>query len=310
MLLPVLACVVAIEGAGRPPERRSLAWAACGALLVVGAWAGLRHVALGAFPVGASSIWANLPVLRAYLGKTFFPVGLAAIPHPEDSSPLPAWVAMGTLACAVAFSGRRILGVPGFGLVWYAAFLLPTLCVPGQTWGLEHRIYVPLLGMLLFVAHLRLPARLRAPAFLGPTFAVSVALAFGIATARRLPEFAGPLIYWENASRRAPHSEVAARGLAWRYFEADRPDAALEAAGRALALHEQPDLYLMRGILYARRGAYDRAEGNLRRAVALDPESIDAWGNLASLQYVLDRPEEGRRSREHADRLRSPSPAR
>jgi tetratricopeptide (TPR) repeat protein len=304
-LLAVLACVVVLEATGRPGERRDLLWAAAGALVVTGGWAALRRVALGAFPVNASFVLENLSVLVVYLGKTLFPVGLAAIPHPEDTSLLPGLAALGVLGLAIAHTGRRLYGVAGLGLVWYAAFLLPTLLVPRQTWGLEHRIYVPLLGMLLFAARLRPPAWLPASATLGPALALGVALLFGIVTARRLPDFAGPIPYWESAARSAPHSELAATGLAWRYYEAEELNAAIEAASTALALNpEEPAMYYLRAIVYRQRGFFDRAEADLRLALDLDPDNVGAWTNLASLQRRMGRREESRRSQRRAEQLR------
>jgi hypothetical protein len=306
VVLPgVLACVAALERTGRPGEGRALVWSAGGAFIVLAGWAALRHLALGASPIGLSRALSNLSTLIVYLGKTLLPLELATVPHPEDSSLLPGLVALGTLALATAGTGRRLVGVAGLGLSWYAAFLLPTLLVHPQAWGLEHRIYVPLPGMLLFAAQLRLPAGLRAPAMLGPALVLTMALAFAFLSARRLSEFRDPIAYWESAARHSPHSAFVATRLAWRYYESNRGDDAIEAATRALDLHEgNPHMYQLRGLLWARRGAFRQAEEDLRRAIALDPEHVAAWESLAALQHKLGRDGESRSSQQRAKELR------
>ena len=283
-LLGVLACAVALERSGRPGETRQLAWAAATLLAVSVAWAALRHAALGQSPVGASKIPANLPVLLVYLGKSLFPIDLAVIPHPDDARWWPGIAAAVVLAAAIAATGRRLRGPAGLGLVWCAVFLLPSALLPRETWGLEHRIYLPLVGLLLFASQLALPARVRAPAGLGTALAFAVAVAFAIPTARRLPDFADPISYWESAVHTAPHSTLAASHLARRYYEVGRISEVPEAATRALALDDGlADMYLLRGIVYARQGDLERAEPDLRRAAALDPENKAARSNLDRL---------------------------
>lgn len=280
-LLVVLACVVALERRGRPGETRQLSAAAAALLAVVIAWAALRHFALGQSPVGASKLLGNLPVLLVYLGKSLFPIGLAVIPHPDDTSVWPGVAAAAVLAAAIVASARRLRGPGGLGLVWCAVFLLPSALVPRETWGLEHRLYLPLIGLLLFASQLALPARVRAPAGLGAALAFSVALVFAIATARRLPAFADPISYWESAARSAPHSTLAATHLAWRYYEAGRLAEVPASAARALALDDGlADMYALRGNVYAKQGDFERAESDLRRAVALDPTNKPARSNL------------------------------
>jgi len=289
-LLAVLACVVALERSGRPGETRRLAWAAAAALAISLGWAALRHAALGQSPVGASRLPANLPVLLVYLGKSLFPIDLAVIPHPDDTRAWPGVVAAALLAAAIVANARRLRGPAGLGLIWCAVFLLPSALVPSETWGLEHRLYLPLIGLLLFASQLTLPSRVRAPAGLGVALAFATALAFAIPTARRLPDFADPISYWESAVRSAPHSTLAATQLAWRYFEAGRLSDVPPAAERALALDDGlVDVYLVRANSYAKQGDFERAASDLRRAIELAPDHRVA---RAMLNRMLRRLEE------------------
>jgi tetratricopeptide (TPR) repeat protein len=303
-LLPVLAAIAAIERTGRAGEARALENAGRAALAVTIGWAALRHLTLGRSPIGVGEPLVKLFQLVVYLGKALFPVGLAPVPHPADTPVWPGVAAIALLALAAFAMRNRLRGRAGLGLLWCAAFLAPSLSVHTQTWGLEHRLYLPLIGLLLFASAFTLPASLRAPGWLGTAVAFAAALGFAVVTARRLPDFAGPIAYWESAARHAPHSAFAASRVAWRYYEARRFAEVKEPATRALALDpENSEMYLARGIASARLGDLIRAERDLRRATELQPENADAWTNLARAQQLLDLPAQAAESKQRAAEL-------
>jgi tetratricopeptide (TPR) repeat protein len=296
--------VIALERTGRPGETRALAGAGAALVAVTLAWAALRHAALGRSPIGLGMAPGNVTATVVYLGKMMFPINLALVPDRADTPLWPGLVALAVLAIAIVAARDRLRGPAGLGLVWSAAFFVPSLSVPPQTWGLEHRIYLPLAGLLLFASQLSLPARLCAPAWLGSAIAVAAALGFGAVTAQRLPEFSNAIRYWESAARQSPHSAFAASRVAWRYFEAGRFAEVPDAATRALALDSsRSDMYLARGVAYAKRGDLVRAEPDLRRATELTPDSVDAWSNLARLQGLLGQTEQSAASRQRAEQL-------
>jgi Tfp pilus assembly protein PilF len=79
-----------------------------------------------------------------------------------------------------------------------------------------------------------------------------------------------------------------------------------EAVARTLALDgSRADMYLLRGLVYAKRGDLSRAAPELLRAIDLNPKSADAWANLSHLQRLLGREEESRQSRRRALKIDS-----
>jgi tetratricopeptide (TPR) repeat protein len=305
VLLAVLVCAAALERTGRAGEARALAGAGLAAAAATLGWAVLREVALGRSAIPTERALGNLPELIVYLGKMLFPIGLAVVPHPADTSLWPGLLALAVLALATFAARDRLLGPAGLGLVWCAAFLMPSLIAPAQTWGLEHRIYLPLVGLLLFAAQCTPPARLRAPDWSGSALAVAVAIVFAILTARRLPDFAGPIPYWESAARTAPHSVFVASSLPFHYYEAGRYAQVPDAATRALELDgSRAIMYLLRGLAYEKQRDFARAESDLQRAVELDPNSAPGWANLARLQRKLGQEAASRDSQGRARELR------
>jgi hypothetical protein len=303
-LIAVLVCVVALERTGRPGEADGLARARYALLGSIAFWAGLRHLALGHSPTNIGAAHANLTVPIVYLGKAILPVQLAVAPHQADTSLVPGIAALALLAAAIVSARDRLRGPAGLGLVWCAAFLAPSLLVSPLTWGLEHRIYLPLVGLLLFASQLSFPKRLQAPAWVARVFPFAVALVFALITAHRLPDFSGPIPYWESAARTAPHSAFALSRLAWRYFEAGRYGAVPGVATRSLALEpNQAEMLLARGIALAKHGDFGRAEPDLVRVTDLEPDNGDAWSNLARLQKLTGQLERSRESQRRADEI-------
>jgi tetratricopeptide (TPR) repeat protein len=303
-LIAVLACVVALERTGRPGEADGLARARYALLGSIAIWAGLRQLALGHSPTGIGAAFANWTAPIVYLGKAIFPIQLAVVPHPSDTSLVPGIAALGLLAVAIVSARDRLRGPAGLGLVWCAAFLAPAVLVPQQSWGLEHRIYLPLIGLLLFASQLSFPKWIEAPAWVPRALPFAVALVFALITAHRLPDFAAPIPYWESALRTAPHSVAAASRVAWRYFEAGQFGAVPDAATRALALEpNRAEMLLVRGIAYARHGDFARAEPDLVRVTDLEPDNGDAWENLARLQKLTGQLERSRESQRRVDEI-------
>jgi protein O-mannosyl-transferase len=303
-LLAVLAVAAALLRSGRPDQTRRLVAAGRAAIALTLVFAVLRHAVLGRSPLGLSQIPENLSGLVVYLGKILFPIGLSVVPDPADSPFWPGVAAALLLAAALAATRRDWAGPAGLGLAWFGSFLAPAALTPRETWGLEHRVYLPLVGLLLFAAQLAGrdpdPRAVRRNAAL----AFAVALAFAIPTSLRLHDFADPIAYWESAARTSPHSAFVASRLAWRYYDAGRLADVPGAATRALALDPASgEMYLARGVSYAKRGDLARAEPDLLRAVELEPGNADAWSNLARLQGLLGQSAQSAESQRRASEL-------
>ena len=302
-LLAVLAVAAALLRSGGPDQTRRLVAAGRTALALTLGFALLRHAVLGRSPLGLTQIPENLTGLSAYLGKILLPIGLSVVPDPADTPLWPGAIAALLLAAAVATTRRHWLGPAGLGMAWFGLFLAPAALTPRQTWGLEHRVYIPLVGLLLFAAQWAASPDARV-ARRNSALAFAAALALAIPTSLRLSDFADPIAFWESAARSSPHSAFAASRVAWRYYDAGRLAEVPGAAARALALDPaNGETYLARGIAYAKRGDLARAEPDLRRAVELEPGNADAWANLAQLQRLLGQSAQSEESRRRAREL-------
>lgn len=230
--------VVVLARRGRDTFRITLPRAvlAAGCAGVVVLWLGMRRSALGGFPLSLSQVFANLPMALVYVGKSFVPVGLAPKPSVTALGLALGAAASGALLGLVWHSRDRLVGPFGVGLIWYGAYLFPAVLAPPATRGLEHRLYVPLLGLALALAHARWPSwpegvrRLVAPAL------VALAVVFAGLSQLRLPDYREPVAFWESAAVQSPTPGETLEVLALVYYQAGRLEEAETACRRAIYL--------------------------------------------------------------------------
>jgi len=304
-LLAVLPALVWTERGRGALLDRALWPLRVGIVAVMFVWMLLRQHALGRFPVGAGGVIAHaretLVGLVVYVGKTLLPVQLSVQPNLADSSLLPGLVALAVAALALFALRARLTARFAFGCFWYLAFLAPALLTAKEMQGLEHRLYVPLIGLLIAVASLR-PGTwpLPRPLLQGAALALIALLAWQ--SARRLPDFASDVAFWESASHSSPTSEPVWRTLAWRYLENDRLSDSVAVARHAIELKgDEARSHLILGVALAKQQRDAEASAALGEAARLDPDNADAWANLSRIQLRMGDREGGARSRRLAD---------
>ncbi|HZN03366.1 MAG TPA: protein kinase [Candidatus Polarisedimenticolia bacterium] len=79
-------------------------------------------------------------------------------------------------------------------------------------------------------------------------------------------------------------------------FRARRPEEAVPAFKRSIALEDRGIARTNLGTAYFYMGNYEEALAQYRRATELESEDADNWGNVGDALYMLRRPEEARRA--------------
>lgn len=211
----------------------------------------------GSFP---QRLLDSVAAFGYYLQKTLLPFGLAATPHhPSLSDPRSSDFLRAALLClgflAATFWARRTRPWVAFGLACFGIGLVPVLgWVPVALEILEHRAYVPLLGVVITIAALlsEVGSGRRRLWAVGSLVAATGCLA--LLTWQRLPVFHDELSLWEASVAVQPAS-VYARG----------------EYGQALA----------------QSGKTEEAITQLREALRLAPGDRFPWFNLASSMESL-----------------------
>jgi tetratricopeptide (TPR) repeat protein len=261
---------------------------ASGVVTIMAQHSGAAVQSLDQVPAGArlvNGVWA----LAAYLGQTFWPVGLAAY---YPLRPLWWWEVLAA-ALVLAALTALVLGVvrrPAVtvGWLWFLVAIAPVigiLQVGGQSHA-DRYTYVPHLG--LFVAIVWLAADLldcgRVPRTVQATLAGGVLLVLAGATARQVRNWTdSPTLWRHTLAATEPHvNHVTVNNLGTALVrQAGEPDRTPDEKAELL-----------------REG-----RGYLERAVRLDPEHPAAHTNLGLLLLDLGENDEGRRQLLEAVRL-------
>lgn len=326
IVVPVLALLlITAKGEKLISLRTVLLLAGWGIVLVN--WQILRAAALVA-PVGdlvqaSKTILSHFWVSLGYLGNIVWPWNIAFAPVEQDISIIPGVAGFLLLIALIAVAERREWGMIFFGVAWFILFLVPTffhhqnLILPQKFY--EHRIYMPLVGILFLLLSIQLPERLKPSRLVQVSWMVLIVGMLGITAFRHSFHFETAMTLREYAARTSPndHTQFSPvtmlhipkrlfeeigkfRGirfasdnstLAWK-TQQPAPDAAIEVRGVLESLKKEQaekvdDLELnhaLAGALFA-RGFLVSSEREFKRALGRDPQNPELRYNLGVLYY-------------------------
>lgn len=175
----------------------------------------------------------RIPVLLAYLGKVFLPFNLSVFPMIADMTKIYGVIALVLVGALVFVSRHNNLRRMLVGFLIFVLFLVPALMVPDSlnNQDFEHRLYVPLLGVLLLLSETVL-FKNKLTIQQMTMAAGGVALVFAVMNMARQPVFNEPVGFWTAAVESSPNSAYANMMLAARLDDQDmdRATALMEKA--------------------------------------------------------------------------------
>jgi protein O-mannosyl-transferase len=260
----------------------------------------------------------SIGALLLYAGKTVLPLQQALQPNLQDSSLIPGvLVCLGLVAAFWRWRWRNP-GIVFFALAWIGLFLIMPV-VAGATSAvgghMEHRMYVPALGVILLLSQLKLPrevltekrSRLLAiVAIVALLFAVKSAwrtrlyrsqLSFASASVRESPSVYFPhllrgrvlrrdnrvedaLADFNKAKELAPHMNGIDLSIGLLQEQIGDKDAALAAYDEGIATEPRSitstRIYLNRGSIYYGKGNMEQALANYQLAAKMRPNFAEA----------------------------------
>ena len=243
----------------------------------------------------------RLPAYLVYVGKVFFPFNLNVFPSLDNET---IWFGVAAVAVIGAlfyftlrndsdkedrgFRTRKML----LGLAWFVIFIFPFLLVPPKINDqvFEHRLYLPMIGLLIFLGHTFL--------FNGSlkfnrvaTASALVGVLFVVLTVRYLPLFNSPIKFWENAVAASPNSSYAHKLLGARYNEANMKDKALPQFKIAYALNkdEKHARYFIARDELEPAGKNDEAMKLLYEEIKINPTYTEAYFELSHLYFMRNQ---------------------
>lgn len=238
------------------------------------------------------TLYYNAPVIPQLLGKIFFPFNLSVLPLVRDTSPVFGIGAMIFLAVLLIFFKKNSRGLLVFGLLWFLLFILPTIflhnpAVPfGTDYQLEHRLYLPIIGILLVFLSFSFTNKIE-PSNKKTLLAVlCLLIIFCALTFLHSRNFKNQISFWGNAAKTAPSSPLAHRNFGVMYFINNDLVGAEREIKKSLKIN--PDEIMAHnnlGAVYAKQGFPEKAAEEYKKEIKINPTNPDAYYNLGIIRY-------------------------
>lgn len=282
-------------------DRTALIEFGAGWLIAILMWLPLRITAMS-HPLdttAAESIASfvnNVPGTLQLLGKAFSPFNLSVLPILQDTTFVWGYAAAALIALILLLrlwngtSSARSSLMMLFGFAWFLLFLWPPFILSdpsGATSFLEHRLYLPFIGLLMFFAETSLLQVLDEPAggwLLAPW--LFVLITFASITFVHEGVFSDRLTFWQSAAASSLHSSFTQKNLGAMYYLDKEYSLAETYSRRALALNPRETMvHNNLGLIYAALGRREEAEQEYLRELAFNPYYDSAHYNLGLLYY-------------------------
>ncbi|MDO8496197.1 MAG: tetratricopeptide repeat protein [bacterium] len=269
-----------------------------GLVIIILAWFFVRRsVLIGAQIVDLSFfemlavLWSNSLAVFIYLGKTLLPLNLTALPVLESSTLIYGFIALAAVVLYWFFIRVKILSLSTLGLLWFIGFLAPSLVSYNASERMiffEHRLYLPLIGILIFFASSDLIKRLDFKKLknLGP--ALVVIILFSFITFNYSGVYKDKMSFWQKAVADSPQSFQAHNGLATAYLTDGKTEEAIAEFTKTLEINpEIRRVHLLLGLYYLDQGRYDEAKTEFEKEIKIDPQQFVAYHGLGRI-YAQD----------------------
>ncbi len=281
----LLLLVVAVPRAAL--QRLHFYFGAWGVLLI--SWLVIRSLVLGhglGVPLAQAlpKSLLNLPSLITYLGKVFFPFNLSPFPLLQDLHPWYGLAAFTVLVVLWKRSPQKRRRVMMLGLLWYLLFLLPSLFISFVDH--EYRLYLPIIGILLFLFETDLVKKILQFENLKYLLMSVSVVGLAVLTFQYSQNYQGPFSFWKDAVEHSPHCALAHKNLGVVYYLKSDYPAAIDEYQKALQLNDQePMVYNNLGLIYAAANQVELAEQAYQNEIKLNPEYASAHFNLGLLYF-------------------------
>ncbi len=231
----------------------------------------------------------NSTAFFLYLGKVFFPFNLSVLPTLIDGTL--TWGIISTFICLflIVFSQKINWRLLIFGICWLILFLFPNFVRPNTQIApdfLEHRFYLPFVGLLIFFASLNLVNQFLSLSLRKNFFLIFLLGIFFITTFLHLFNFRNRLVFWQNAIKTSPSSPLAHRNFgAMLYFEGKINEAKKEYE-KALQLNpDEPMAHNNIGVIYLDQNKLNEAEKEFKKELTINPNYDKAFFNLGLVYF-------------------------
>lgn len=231
-------------------------------------------------------LWSNSLAIFIYLGKTLLPFNLTVLPVLGSSTLVYGFIALAVIVLYWFFSKIKILSLSSLGLLWFLAFLAPSLVsynLSERMVFFEHRLYLPMIGILIFFARGQVPFLLQ-KRYLTPLFSLAIIVLFAFLAFNYSSFYKNKMSFWQKAVADSPQSFQAHNGLATAYLTDGKTEEAIAEFTKTLEINpEIRRVHLLLGLYYLDQNRYDEAKTEFEKEVEIDPQQFVAYHGLGRI---------------------------
>lgn len=224
----------------------------------------------------------NAPMLLQYISKIVIPYKLSTLSTARDTNYLLSICVIFLLCIGIFLSKDKNWNKIAFGTLWFMLFLVPSFVVPRVT-GMEHRVYLPLVGLLIVVSQVSF---IRALSFRKKTSVIVIAVISLLITIniKHTGSYKNLLNFWKVAAKNTTHSALAFLNYGAALFEKGNDDEAIQAYKQGIAINpKQPWIHNNLALVYMRKQMYAEAESEFFKELNNHPNYSDVYYNLGLL---------------------------
>jgi tetratricopeptide (TPR) repeat protein len=232
--------------------------------------------------LGLMPLLKNLQAIPEALSNFFIPVKIELIPAFSIFKTISGFVIM-ALICVLFFkSDEKTKKVKLYSLAWFVLLLLPTMLYKHTMIDyLNHRFFLPMIGILLFSLILYKGEFQKNAGKYHSWLLIAIFITLSSVTFIKSRPYSDPITYYNSAISQDPHCALAYnnRGLAKNANELY--DDAIADFSKAI---EQDSTYAFAynnlGLAFNNKKMYDQAIKNYRKAIRHEPKYTLAYNNL------------------------------
>lgn len=223
--------------------------------------------------------------IALYISKVFLPINLSPFPTYKDTAIIFALPVLIIFAISLFIFRIKNLRMFIWGILWFLLFLLPSLSfAEGNIVFLEHRLYLPMIGIVISLLQLSLKENRNLNVKIKYSFLIGVILIFSATAFSHSKVFSSSRVMWETAEQKSPSSPFVHNNLGNVYMREGEIRNAVTQYEKAVSLNpDHAEAHLNLGYAFRKEGAVDQAELYYKKAIELRPNYSKAFNNLGNL---------------------------
>jgi protein O-mannosyl-transferase len=227
-------------------------------------------------------------ILLIYLQLLLFPCNLSILhPVPVSAQSIDLTFILSTIIIVglilIPLKFKQINKQIKFGIFWILCTLLPASnIIPTPVPILEHRLYVPMIGLCILIAGLLKSLQLNDKNYrYTDIISYAVVLILGIISFMRTPVWKNSEVLWTEVIQKGTMADLPYNNLGVYYNNSQQYEKAIQYLEKGVSLNtNQTDIIVNLGYAYLQTGRYNEAIAAYEHALQMDKNNLAIYLNL------------------------------